>query len=1578
MANRRGNSDDRPNPRKPKVPLPVVGRSEGRLRRERDDGQADSSSRPARGRTSTISRPVARGGQGDYASLKRFVFLSTLGLALTISLALFIQFVFGKPDIVPLVARLSNSERPNVFGEHPASALFQTASEQKGSKSGARLNKRNSFDITNIENVLSLENKIPKAGGRNGNIIVFYLNGIVTADSNDSDSVQLWLDDASFATSSQEQKAIDLKTLLSDISSKLSGSTHALVILDVAPPSVTTNLGDLEFPTNAIQKIFEMEDVNNQRLSILLPCDQSQESWIAPELGSSVFGHFSAEGLETGFNDPELSIRTYANEVTRKVSEWVRLNRYATQSPVLLTSEKVELTNFKLFARFFAPPQPTPPEAIDYQSRTEALTKLWGAFTKLKGYRWLDPVLYGCIESQFLILEDIAETTGTSWAERIRQIEKDMEELQTRWKSTPRPSLIESRFYQQLGLKTSTSFSIELPGKTLEGEVNTVGIASHDKAILLWNTWYKVASEGGASDWREEFSPTRMKERLNDLGPTEQIEWLEIQFGRILCDGAFANADDSRAEAIAKLIKAFGDLQTIATKSKAFGTREVNPTRVPWERTRLMQNDFDDLETRLLESVDHFIVSNYKEVINRLEDLKSDIDAIKKDADNIDEVIEFRDRVIYEAPHLLAFLLREHRYLAIEQRSNDNASPQWEEKFKEIKSKLAQARDVEKKLDEANIKGLQNVSIEEWAGLIDSALSDITLESGQGEDSRTIRVYRAALRSPFITTSKREKWYAALSEIFKKSNTAEGEATTEFATSNVFKLSNELKEELGSLLFRLSEKNVDLSAAAQSRSQLFRLSRFYKKPMGSNQAADDRGSLRSTLMQQEKTFLEWQQLRCYRSRFGAGKLPDEPEEYYFRKLAKSYSNPLFIPDKSTVPTPVDVEDSWKSARNSFAELQKSKVDLSENETKITIQDSKSWMKVVNKEVKIGVAANTNKIVGTMDLGTNDQPRSIEVKEPQRANVYELLLRGHNFELAMTEQKALSRFQSQFENDIKPASLTVKTKPKTQAIAILLDCSASMDYNESGKSRPFDEAKKVIDLLLNSLVKLHETGLARSEVCLVPFGLPIKEQEPLVEGQPSEARYLLQDFEVARIGETSFFGTLSVFNTEKGPKKLFGSTAVIRSDFFPCGNLDELFRLKGLLANIPAEGTTPLYNAMAVGLNELKSRNSDIKKLVVLSDGANDDGNKNVSLETLQRQLESMTDVSVYFFQFENVDYYTRAKIEKGYDGQNKEENAKFFRILNDIPSRPDGLDTQASFRDFGILRRAVEASFALPDVTVTPPIDGPITFNQSQSMPSGKYTLSVNNRGSNRGAGIDLIIRGGEKLEIEYDGQLNTLSMPPAKFLPLALDPDTAPKSSDKWTADKRKVNNALAIQVRRDWNNKSKSGPLKLIPRPAVCIAKVTDPRGISYMLADYRIADVYPPTLEFPLVLAQVPDTIRFDLWFSDNEKQLPGLKTLVPLSTTHKLPTGTLSRDAKGKITADLLSSRDDRVFVICLEASEVTRDIRGLEELDRNEITEKHVFTFDQDFSEPAVYVIKESELNNKVEVGRVFNSEFPLK
>nr|MCU0718188.1 hypothetical protein [Pirellula sp.] len=940
MSNRRGNSGDRPTPRKPKVPLPVVARSEGRLRREQVDEQSDPSSRPVRGRTSTIARPVSRRQQGDAASLRRFLILSTLGLALAISLSAFIVYVFNRPPNVPLIARLSTS-KSNILGEHPAAVLFRQSKNEASSRAESPPNRERSFRFMDFEN----ESSIGTAGGRNRNVVLFYFNGIVTTDPNESDSVQLWFDDNSFSTASRDRTSVDLKSLLLDISTskKLSSSAHALVILDVAPPAVTTNLGDLVFPAKAIQGIFEkMPDENKKRLSVLLPSSQGEESWIAPELGSSVFGHFASQGIETGFGDPALTIKTYADKVAEQVAGWVKLKRSATQSPWLLTS-KEDFSNFKLFTSFFKTPEFTPPIRVEYGTRTEKLAGLWSDFDQLKGYRWLDPVLYGSIESQLLILEDIAETPG-NLAQRVEQIKESFVDLKSRWKPTLRPSLIESRFYQELGLDTRTRFSSESIQGTLEGNLDVSRKSRDDQAILLWNTWYKVASEGGAQNWRKEFQPSTMKARLDSLGAAEKVEWLEIQFGRILCDASPfnpSNEDDSHIRATAKLIKAFGDLQTIATTTKAFGTSDPKPTRVPWERTRLMQEDFNNIEARFLELVDHFIVQDYKKALSEHSPLLEHIVSLQAKANQIDEAIEFRDRVLYEAPHLLAFLLREYRYIAVDQPSNEEAKKTGIAKFEQIKSMLKPARDIEKKLREERVVELPQVTVEEWDKLIAAELSDKTLLRGENLDSRTIRVYRASLRTPFIKTTDRKDRYRSMSDFYAKGPllaTASNEEDKPVnQTVQVLEMPLELKDES----FRFSKEQIDLSTDSSMRSRIFRLSRLYEKPASSESGDNNRGVLRVELENQEKAFLAWQQYRHYVKRFGAGELPTDPEDYYFRQIAKAYSTPLFVNDKSSSAIQDD-DDAWNPAKDAFKKLRDSGGERSEDRTTITIQDSSHW------------------------------------------------------------------------------------------------------------------------------------------------------------------------------------------------------------------------------------------------------------------------------------------------------------------------------------------------------------------------------------------------------------------------------------------------------------------------------------------------------------------------------------------------------------------------------------------------------------------------------------------------------------
>nr|MCU0720357.1 hypothetical protein [Pirellula sp.] len=586
---------------------------------------------------------------------------------------------------------------------------------------------------------------------------------------------------------------------------------------------------------------------------------------------------------------------------------------------------------------------------------------------------------------------------------------------------------------------------------------------------------------------------------------------------------------------------------------------------------------------------------------------------------------------------------------------------------------------------------------------------------------------------------------------------------------------------------------------------------------------------------------------------------------------------------------------------------------------------------------------------------------------------------HRLTLSLGEQKNLSKFGSEFVNKPKPATIIVQTKPKTQAIAILLDCSASMNsVNDEkipleDKKIPLEDAKEVVRNLLFSLIKLHESGLASSEVCLIPFGLNVQEPK---QGEPVEK--LLEHFEVASIGNTTLYGLPGQISKNEKDETIpqFEQTAVLKSDFFPCNLNNHIPEFTKRLKPIQAQGTTPLYNAMIVGLEELKTRKSSVKKLVVLSDGANYDKNSLFYLDSIQRGLQSNLDISLYFFQFENPSYTKRIN-GTPYFNVTSAENEKFFAMLKKLPNRADGVGTQATFKDFNDLSHAVEASFALPEITIIPSISGSISFNKPVTMPTGKYKLSVKNRNSSTPASIDLIIRGSETLKIDYDDQLNKLSLSQGKPRGLVLKPEDSSAPLEPWSIWKEKVNDEITFSVRRDENNNRKAAPIQQILQPFICFAKVSDDsNGISYALADYKVEDVYPPTLGFPLELNQAPKSVRFDLWYCDDEERLPGAKFPVPLSKTLELPNGSLRRDANGSITVDIKSSKEDRVFIICREASMVTREMRGLMEPDTTEISEKHVFTVAKEVTETTVYIVKESELNNE-KIGHVYHEEFPL-
>jgi len=139
--------------------------------------------------------------------------------------------------------------------------------------------------------------------------------------------------------------ADELLDALGDLSSR-----PRLLILDAGQVGTDRNIG--VFGNGFVHRLATLlRERKPKGLAVLCSCAPGQVSWTSEADQQTVFGHYVAEGLSgkaVGW-DPSargLTVRALANYVREHVFRWVREQRQAQQTPLLLTTG--EATNFLL------------------------------------------------------------------------------------------------------------------------------------------------------------------------------------------------------------------------------------------------------------------------------------------------------------------------------------------------------------------------------------------------------------------------------------------------------------------------------------------------------------------------------------------------------------------------------------------------------------------------------------------------------------------------------------------------------------------------------------------------------------------------------------------------------------------------------------------------------------------------------------------------------------------------------------------------------------------------------------------------------------------------------------------------------------------------------------------------------------------------------------------------------------------------------------------------------------------------------------------------------------------------------
>ena len=546
---------------------------------------------------------------------------------------------------------------------------------------------------------------IIRGGGPGKNVTAYYVSCYVVRTNSNSNGEWLLVGENDDPFELDYNKSpLSVKAFFERIAEQTAPGSYAWIALDAKTPTVVGNLGDLEFPSNSIESTFkQLQSDFQNRLIVTLPCGGKtketdggketiphQESWMAPEFGNSVFGHFFLQGVFTGFGkqEPIVTLESFEENLTEKIKQWVELHRFAVQRPLFLMSEdtRKQKARIKLFEITGVHSQDFAPKRLSrdqISGKFKDLDTLWKNFETLRSYHRWSPLAYAEIESQLLQMEDLAEceepgkSKSSNWAGLVNETKTKIELLKSKIKFTRNVSLIEARSYGRIFSDLPiTNFTNILKESKAAGpnwlknpdvwpwrmkpETDsdlTAARSRDDKCFLVWDVFQRFAQADEASGWSKVFSRENLESALKYVGPTkgETPEWLEIQLLKIIHDEIDFPNDSSKSslvpEAIARTLATFSTLQDIST----------SPNH---ETSWWMDRQLVELDKKFLVAFDLLVANQFDKCIQGIQGFKNDLESRRQFRDELELAMSCRDDAFQIAPHALASLMRLYRHRA--------------------------------------------------------------------------------------------------------------------------------------------------------------------------------------------------------------------------------------------------------------------------------------------------------------------------------------------------------------------------------------------------------------------------------------------------------------------------------------------------------------------------------------------------------------------------------------------------------------------------------------------------------------------------------------------------------------------------------------------------------------------------------------------------------------------------------------------------------------------------------------------------------------------------------------------------
>ena len=1487
-------------------------------------------------------------GLGDTpqtGKLAKTFIVGFLGLAIVGLTIGFVRWVLSNDPRLPLFANVATLDDSydigvNPFGEQTVEKLIRLTETQNITTVNLQ---RNTKDILQeadrlVEDVATSENWLQKyrqmfgdrlskrwlnkdelkGGGPNGNVTAYFISCYIVRDNpgkgNAVGREGQWMlvtrsGDPYNSSTENANFLVPIKTFLERIASQTSSGKYAWIAFDVKPPTVVTNVADLEFPADAFETALrEIEPQLQKRLIITLPCSQSEESWVAPELSNSVFAHFFLEGLATGFGSSKnqvITVKNFEAGLKDRVSNWVEVHRHARQTPYFLMSD--EKANPGLFGIAENPSMPK----IQGASQTELTDKFkeldvnWNRFSKLSKCAWLEPMLYAKVESQLIQMEELAETNASApWKKFQNAINGDLGKLEESCRYERYVSLIETKLHSDVFPSRVISERIlsesrlqDTPWITsvpwLPNSLSSQGardgvksLSRDDRCFQVWTVVERIARSEGATEWDRTFNKKYLQQCLDYLGPLDsgrKMEWLEIQILRILFEeidwGRRTSelTESNLAKACAQAIRIFSEIQEIAV--------DANP-----ELSRCIGKETLALDAEFLKGFDWLVANDFKNSFNILKTMEKEVMVLKEDNNLLAKAMSIRDRTFHKVPHLLAYWMRSYRYANTDQDRDDARSEA--ERLGEIMRRAIQLKDDLGKSPESVRAVVNKNEVSEVAMLLEAAEKSTeakqnSLMSIEANDQQTIRDYRVVLRYPSLPPNLRSQFHDNLVKFYTQSKAS----TT--ASNNQ------------SILSKLPIQNGDEASSSLQPSDLTKLflaklGKSLERPIYEQSVQSD--SRFQNLDDAPKPISQDSTDAKFLSMYSAN--------YAIRMTANAFGQRAFAKrcdlDKWPWSAPAQFRElnmfaycnlqsrRLFEARWGDGELDEARLNIKQlyfqrlaNPYLEKLREHRPDYELATDLQRWGedlAAMETNAFEKVVKLDFTAAPISLPRESEQTTNKL---------------GKADARFE--IVNSDWPATVAVYLgsrinslhrrvpESETQAVAIANsnpNQRLSVDVNEIEKQKmilairghyisrnllrqlPGGQYRLDLDRNLSPPTVRVETKNDNPATVMILLDCSNSMGERFVEAQRCVAQLLDQLAKLHQGGEASFRIGIIVFGlyvTDTGDmdkvwkESKYGNQIFQIPPALASNDHIDMLRSKIFSRDIYFGGCTPLYDAIFTATEFTEGGQS---RIIVVSDGLNKtedtiDGKPYyrgaaLSFEKLEAKLKQRKDVSMSIFQFETEAISNREDIIE----MNKVKTiCKDFRL----------------YKSFEEIAKVLVDSFKKSSVFVVrdegTKIEG--RFNDEIEIPSGIVPFkgvvrvrSFDYQGNPQQTEKAIELTGNEKLKLVYQANLNQLNFIPFSEDTRTFDNRDVSKVSLVETSGLRqddklwavlgktlKPSHQLSIQVAMQGRD-AKFEKEKLVLRPKFLIAKVSTPPGDakkSLLLADFNYRPSHYPAFEF-----------------------------------------------------------------------------------------------------------------------------------